>query len=461
MWSVLSPWRNSLSFRLLAAYIVAWLMMATLFVSVGSWALREDGRWLDHGAERSAQELVTQMHYDDQGRPNIADVHLPGQLQWIFGALPRDAGYLIFDDAGQPVSWSSNSARENWQRAGLTEPPRQGRGSLVLDEVKVHTATQSFIGRDSRRYWLQVALSERLSALRHDEMSNAFMATLGLATIASIALLALVLFLLLKWQFAPLQRASTEAQLIEPREPWRRLGTEGLPSEILPLVRSFNLALGRLEKGFELQQHFLADAAHELKTPLALLKAQIETGHVATTQMLHDIDHMSRQIQQLLMLAEVSELRSYLDEPIDVAGVAGDVVAFLLPLASQHCVDLITVGRMNAEIRGDRSALFVLLKNLVENAIGASPEGATVSIFIDNERIRVLDQGPGIAPEHHPMLFHRFWRVPGSSYGGAGLGLAICQEVVNTHNWQLTIRNAEPGAEFALDFRASAPQDRP
>jgi two-component system, OmpR family, sensor histidine kinase QseC len=94
----------------------------------------------------------------------------------------------------------------------------------------------------------------------------------------------------------------------------------------------------------------------------------------------------------------------------------------------------------------------VLLKNLVENAIHIAPPGTAVSLGLEEDAVTVRDHGPGIALAHLPRLFERFWRVPGSPEGGAGLGLSICHEVAAAHGWQLTVRNASPGAEFKLSF---------
>jgi signal transduction histidine kinase len=97
-------------------------------------------------------------------------------------------------------------------------------------------------------------------------------------------------------------------------------------------------------------------------------------------------------------------------------------------------------------------ALFVLLKNLVENALKFSPPQSTVSINLGMGSLTVRDAGPGIAPEHLPLVFERFWRNPDRRHEGAGLGLAICNEIAVSHGWTLTVRTLEPGTEFTLKF---------
>jgi two-component system sensor histidine kinase QseC len=107
-------------------------------------------------------------------------------------------------------------------------------------------------------------------------------------------------------------------------------------------------------------------------------------------------------------------------------------------------------------LQGDPSALAVLLKNLVENAIYAAPANTPVTLHLAADGVRVRDHGAGIAAQHLPHLFQRFWRAPERRDAGAGLGLSICAEVAQVHGWQLAATNHEPGAEFALRFAPTA-----
>src|SRR5690606_10839049 len=131
-----------------------------------------------------------------------------------------------------------------------------------------------------------------------------------------------------------------------------------------PLVHSFNSALDRLERGYRVQQEFLATAAHELKTPLALIRAQVELRGESDDRdsLLGDVEHMSRQVQQLLLLAEASEVQNYGFAIIDVQEVAQDVVAYLQRMAEAAHVQVTCAGSASvARWHADRSALFTLL----------------------------------------------------------------------------------------------------
>jgi len=199
-----------------------------------------------------------------------------------------------------------------------------------------------------------------------------------------------------------------------------------------------------------------AAAAHELKTPLALIRAEIEldeAGGERRELLLKDLDFMARQVHQLLHLAEASEAQNYIFEPTDVTRTVTDAAGQLERLAGRHAVAL-QVEQPAAPVRlqADAGALFILVKNLAENAILHSPPGAVVTLAVDAQGLRVRDQGPGIAAAELPRLFDRFWRGSGSAHQGAGLGLSICREIARAHGWTLAAANAQSGAEFSLRF---------
>jgi signal transduction histidine kinase len=253
----------------------------------------------------------------------------------------------------------------------------------------------------------------------------------------------------------PLRAASEAAARIDLHNLSARIAADSVPTELAPLIDAFNLALERLEKGYRVQQEFLAAAAHELKTPLALVRGELElNGTADRALLLKDIDGMARQVHQLLHLAEASEAHNYAIGPTDVSAVAIDVVDFLTRLAKDSGVRLaLELPPAAVEWQADQGALFSLLKNLVENAIQHSPQGGVVTVALEPGSISVRDQGAGIREEHLPHIFKRFWRGPGRdqhSGGGAGLGLSISQEIAAAHGWRLQVSAALPGAVFRL-----------
>jgi signal transduction histidine kinase len=162
---------------------------------------------------------------------------------------------------------------------------------------------------------------------------------------------------------------------------------------------------------------------------------------------------MARQVRQLLHLAEVSESQNFSFGEVNIVDVVQDVVAYLARKADRREVTLrLETTVAPSSIWADRSALFILLKNIVENAINASPAHGTVVLIVDAVSVQVQDEGPGIRQEYLPFLFKRFWRAPDARHEGAGLGLAICKEIATAHEWRLTVSSLVSGTRFAVWF---------
>jgi signal transduction histidine kinase len=270
-----------------------------------------------------------------------------------------------------------------------------------------------------------------------------------------LALFTIAVYFTLRRVLMPLRETSAAAARIDADNISKRLSTRHLPIEFLPVVDAFNLTLDRLEKGYIVQRAFLAGAAHELKTPLALIRAQIDMEVAANREvLLHDVDHMARQVNQLLHLAEASEAQNYVFESLDVAAVTEDVVDYLRRLAQRREVYVdIRCAPWIPALQADRGALFMLLKNLLENAIQHSPIGGIVAVTVDTDHLCIRDEGPGIAAGELPKLFTRFWRGATRRNDGAGLGLSICKEIAAAHKWELAARGTGHGAEFTVSFR--------
>jgi signal transduction histidine kinase len=230
---------------------------------------------------------------------------------------------------------------------------------------------------------------------------------------------------------------------------------EPLPAEIRPLVIAFNEVLARLELAFNAQQRFFANAAHELKTPIALLRGQLEAqGARVHPETLGDVDALGRTVNQLLHVAEVAGGRVLRKQPVALAEITQQVSGFLSWRAQKAEVSLqIVLEPPDVRVEADAGELFVLLKNLVENAIDHSPSGGIVRISVTPWGLCVEDQGKGVAEHHRAHVFERFWRASDNTKPGSGLGLAICMEVARAHGWRLACkRSALGGALFQLDY---------
>lgn len=442
---------ESLAVRLLLAYLGAWLLASSVVGAAVAWFLRGDAmHWADHSAMGMARLLAAHTAVNAQGLPTA--VTLPQEARWLAEASPLDFGYRIFDVGGRVVLWSSPEVERSWSEDLPPARPQSRHGTGVTDGIPMRLRTVALDGHGVP-LWMEVGISERLIMLAHGGAASRTGEAVLATIFVSVLLLGGALYLVMRRLMKPVQLLSAQAVETQHRDNRRRLDEGDVPLELRPLVQSFNASLARQEEAFTRQLHFLADAAHELKTPLALLRFQVELGDTTRDALMQDIDHLSRQVQQLLILSEVSEPRSYRHEPIDVVAVAAEVTGLLRPMAARHGVTLdtqMTPGGLSVE--GDRSALAVLLKNLAENAISVAPRGSRVLVALEPGQLRVRDQGPGIAPDHLEHIFERFWRAASRRDTGAGLGLAICREVAIAHGWELAARNNSAGAEFLLRF---------
>ncbi|MDV7391605.1 HAMP domain-containing protein, partial [Arthrospira platensis SPKY1] len=180
----------------------------------------------------------------------------------------------------------------------------------------------------------------------------------------------------------PIRLASQAAATVGQNNLSARIPVDPLPSEIRPLVVAFNELLARLEVAFNAQQRFFANAAHELKTPIALLRGQLEVQvDRLAPQTLDDVDALGRTVNQLLHVAEVTGGRPLNKHPVSLDEVARQVSGFLSWRAQKAEVSLQTVRESpDLQVMADAGELFVLLKNLVENAVDHSPRGSTVRV---------------------------------------------------------------------------------
>jgi signal transduction histidine kinase len=255
---------------------------------------------------------------------------------------------------------------------------------------------------------------------------------------------------------APLHQLSALAADINPGNSATRLPQADVPNEIVPLVQAVNSALDRLDEGLRIQREFNANAAHQLRTPLAVLSANIDTmGDKATAAKLrYDVDLMSRIVTQLLLVAKLETLDFHVDERVDLRAAAHEVAEDLGPLA-------VSTGR-TLEIdepagpvlaAGNQFAVTAALGNLIENALSHTPAGGVVHIRVTaGATIDVEDSGPGVPPHLREKIFERFWKGDASKEG-VGLGLSIVRRVMSALQGSVSVADAPlGGARFTLQF---------
>jgi two-component system, OmpR family, sensor histidine kinase QseC len=448
-------WLNSFSRQLLVATTGGVLFGAGLLV-VSLFAMRmfQEDWFARIGVAEYAESMGERLQFDSLGQP--VAVGSP-KMAWLFEGLGREATYRVLDDKGAVVLSSEAGAGPmigDGRKLVLTT----GNFTFRNGDLTMHGATER-VRHEGRTWYMQFAASERLSEmLRAYVGAPLFSRSVAYIGSAALVLYCFVMYFLLRRILRPLNEASAIAAEMSPRNLGARIRIHRVPTELRPLVENFNSALDRLEHNYRLQQEFLTSAAHELKTPLALIRGQIEIGVDETNrnELLQDVSRMGRQVQQLLHLAEASEPQNYTFDVVDAESLAREVAGYLERLAVQQGVVLQVAAEPGCVLaRADHGAVFTLLKNLLENAIQHSHAGGVVRLQVTREVICVQDEGSGVAAEDLPHLFTRFWRGKERRDLGAGLGLSICREIATVHGWSLDARNEGRGMAFELRIRSA------
>ncbi|WP_229493793.1 sensor histidine kinase [Massilia arenae] len=450
---------NSIRIKVVMAFIAGTLLSVVLIVLIVCLALRSDVLARMDMSDM-AQDLSTKIVIDREGRPVLETEDHP-DIDWAFESLGREVAYRVVDGSGS-VALLSDAGRQFWPDGLLPRGNGAERFDFERDGVIFFAATEPIAASDNT-WFVQVAVSNRMMHLLHRVAMPLVGAGIALFTLVLLVAFGLCTWITLRYTLRPLQDVSTSAAGISLYSMHARLRTDAVPTEIAPLVGSFNRVLERLEQAYRAQQEFLGNAAHELKTPLAMIRAQVELGvdsEADRAALLKDVAYMSRQVQQLLLLAEASEATNYDFGTVRVREAADEAVGYLQRMAEGARVELaVSAEDDSLAWRADRGALFTLLKNLLENAIEHAPAGSAVSVEIAADTLCVRDHGPGVEAAQLALLFDRFWRGPHRRDLGAGLGLSICQEVARAHGWRLAAERAEPGLRFTLSAQKRRPRE--
>ena len=361
--------------------------------------------------------------------------------------------------------WSADGIRvyQSSARAALPDRAVLGFSDVVAD------------GTRYRVYSLQTP--QQVIQVAQDMAIRRQMAgTLALRTVAPIALTAPLLMLAAWWavsaSLVPVARvrrqlAQRQADALTP------VGEDQLPDEIRPLVRELNGLLGRVRQAFDAQTHFVADAAHELRSPLAALQLQAQALQRATDEPARDlavqrlmagIARANRLVDQLLALArqQTNAAGSAPPQIVALAALVRGEVAEASATAQARGIDLGLAQADDGVLQGQPDALRMLCRNLLDNALKYTPNNGRVDVSVVSEAgrllLRVDDSGPGIPVAERGRVLDRFVRLPGHDATGSGLGLAIVKTIADLHGATLVLGTAPAlgGLRVELGFPAAA-----
>ena len=422
---------NSLRLRLMLLLSVglgiAWLV-AAWFTHLGS--REEIDRLFDAQLAQSAQVLLGTTRHEiherfEHGEEDIAVTH----------EYEQKLAFQIWDETDLLVrSTSAPITALGSNKEGYSESLINGQPWRVLTRWDMR-----------HEFMIQVAepLSGREALARHITLK------MLMPTFIALPVLALLIWFGVGAGLKPLQQLKREvkqrtANRLEP------VAMAGVPEEVVPLVKALNDLFARLQHTFEGERRFTADAAHELRTPLAALKIQAQVAlrstdeaerHSALENVLRGVDRATRLVEQLLTLARVdpeTAVAGY--QQVDLHGLAATVMADVEPLAHAKHIEMLLEEGPACRVLGDEVQLGLLLRNLLDNAIRYTPNAGRVSVAVretDGVILEVRDTGPGIPALEREQVQQRFYRIAGSGEEGSGLGLSIVQRIAELHGAKL------------------------
>jgi signal transduction histidine kinase len=452
---------ESIISRIVILHVIAVAITSVLMSVALSWLLSMATNNIHNEAmEEQAVSLAEHLVVEADGRLSLA---LPPNLQGLYSQPYGRYSYAVIDDTGKTLF---SSLKDN--APIFAADPRTGTVEFLETRIGDAAISGASVRRSisGKTVWVQAAEDLANSDNLIDDIVDDFYRHVGWITLPILLVLLGIDIAIFRRALWPLRQASETAQQIGPARTDIRLPLQEIPSEVRPLVSAINKALDRLDEGFRLQREFTADAAHELRTPLSILRARVETldDPGVAKALRQDIEAMSRVVGQLL---DIAELEAFAIDPTDVADLqaaSAEVAGFVAPLALEQGREIALLGvTAPVLVKGNAEMIKRAIRNLAENAIRHAPKDTVVEFIVEEDgTVTVQDRGPGILPGERELIFQRFWRRDRNQQGNSGLGLSIVQRIAELHGATIEVQNrVMGGAQFSLHFIAVASPSSP
>lgn len=425
--------KRRLLIALLATILLAWI--ATLLLSYQD-TRHELDELLDAHLAQSASLLIAQVGHEAD---DIDDEHAPPVHRYS-----RKVAFQIWEKGKRLLLHSASAPNVplSSKREGFSNSEIDG------DKWRVFSAWD-----DKHRFLVQVG--ERRET--RDKLVVSVAKHMLQPLLITLPLLGLLIWFGVARGLRPLQTLGRQVAARRP-DNLAALEVATAPVEVVPLVDGLNQLFARVRVSLESERRFTADAAHELRTPLAAIKTQAQVARAATAEaerrhaldnVLIGCDRATHLVEQLLTLARLEPETLKHHERCDLHALAVRAVAELAPAAIDKDIDLQLTEGKALRVPGEPALLAILLRNLIDNAIRYSPRHSVVRVMVantgDGAELTVIDQGPGIPAESRVLIWERFYRVLGTGEAGSGLGLSIAKRIADLHGATISLSEGDAG----------------
>ena len=455
---------------MLRKQLLAWLLLPLVLLFAADtffsyWiAFKFAARAYDRALVEIAREISLHLKPVDQG----VELDLHDDAREILLSDPQDKIFFeVTSAAGQPLAGEHIAGPE----VVGEDPETFYDGELRGNPVRV--VQLAFAGGASSRAPGVVRVAETM--FKRNQLVREILLSVLLPQAILILVAVTIVWVGILRGLSPLEHLRRTVAAPGTRD-WSPIAFDNVPGEVQPLLQAINELVARLDAALMAENRFISDAAHQLKTPMTVLKTQLELalreedpvrGREALATARDGAERMSRVVSQLLSLARNEPQASHAVTlaPVDLNALAFEAAAAWVPVALKRRIDLGYEGSdVPVMVRGDSSRLRELIDNLLDNAVRYSREDGSVTLRVTGGRramLQVDDDGPAIPHEERARIFERFHRLLGTVQGGSGLGLPIAREIARIHDATIDLADAANGRgnSFCVTFpeRKSVP----
>lgn len=440
-------------FPSLLSRILWWHGLAVVFTAL---AVSTGVYWfLDSTADRFQRETL-QVHAESARKGMWLRQDGQVQLATVYAQpaeLPRMFSIIVMNADGRQIASSGPAAAVPGSKI-----PR--RAAPTYFTRRSRTAIYSGYSLPTRlgdaRLWVVAVQNLEHPDYIVDDVLRQFLVYGLLIVLPLLLLLLAVDAWIVRRALRPVKAASALVRTLNPHRLDIRVPQAQLPSEVRPLASAVNAALDRLVDSYRAQRDFTADAAHELRTPIALARMRVESvaDDALRSDLKRDLDHLGRIVGQLLEIAELDGALPVMDEVVDLRAVAIDIVSAIAPLVFRRRQSIALTGsHAPVTVRGNAEMIARALNGLVENATVHTPAGTAIEVDVQADgTVSIIDDGPGICEREQELVFRRFWRGDRSAANSSGLGLAIVSRIADAHGAKVTLKTRSGATTFRIRF---------